>query len=296
MNKVAKILVLLGVCLASVAVLLSAFNMKALFEPFFKEPAYEIREFVASSDAVIEKLVIDTENSRVKINSTDSEVLRVVYSEGEKFRYRITEVDRVLTLIQESDDCFFNCWSFNFNIPEVVVEVPEGLVLAYDIDNDNANISVERVELRDSIFETSNAGIEMKGVRGLESSVVLKTSNGRINLSDFVVLNVDLKTSNGSIKMDGAEASGKLVAKTSNGKIEFSRILAGVIDLKTSNGSVSGSILGLATDFRKKVDTSNGKIEIDGVRYDGDLEENRVADRELIIKTSNGSVRIEFVD
>jgi hypothetical protein len=106
--------------------------------------------------------------------------------------------------------------------------------------------------------------------------------------------NVDLKTSGGSIEVEGLE--GEARSKTSGGSLQF-RTIRGPVTGKTSGGSI-----GLADIFGDvTAETSGGSIsakQIDGnlLAYTsgGSITAERIGGR-LTAKTSGGSVRVDEV-
>lgn len=132
------------------------------------------------------------------------------------------------------------------------------------------------------------AGLEVRGA----------TSNGAIELSN--VGDVDVRTSNGRIDVDGA--AGEVSAETSNGRVVGRDLRGSGVRVSTSNGGVelelaapqdvtastsNGSIeLAVPDDsYRVITETSNGGIDV-GVANDPD---GRFT---LDLRTANGSIEV----
>ena len=173
-------------------------------------------------------------------------------------------------------------------------------------------------------IETSNSAVDVNGVKCTD--LKLKTSNGSIDVSDvFSERGAVCDTSNGAIKISRVNAAGTLDCDSSNGRIVLSDARAETIIAKTSNASINLSNL---TAINIKADTSSGSIDITGLeigrelRLDtsnagisgtlpGKISDYNITsltsngsnslpdkldggDKTLIIKTSNGSIRLEF--
>ena len=120
-----------------------------------------------------------------------------------------------------------------------------------------------------------NAGADIVVSVPAETEVELKTSNGRIEIQGLEAPGT-LRTSNGRVVMKQLE--GDFDARTSNGPIEVTS-MEGEATLATSNGPVTLDKVKGAFD----VDTSNGNISFSGEMTAGG--DNR-------LKTSNGSVTV----
>ena len=108
------------------------------------------------------------------------------------------------------------------------------------------------------------------------STLVLRTSNGAIEIRDFEA-GAQVDTTNGRIVVSGL--SGDLDAETSNGTIEVSGF-TGSANLETSNGTIrfNGT---LVSGSENEMSTSNGSVTVD-LPADAGIE--------LDASTSNGSV------
>jgi len=140
------------------------------------------------------------------------------------------------------------------------------------------NISVPK-DL-EAVVRTSNGTIK---VHGLQGELRLDTSNGTIEVvSDNGPQEIHAKTSNGKIIVNGAPVGGLYDLRTSNGSVTVTVPLELGIDVRanTSNGSIN---LGAGQWTLSGGQISNRSV--DAKRGDGELE--------LIISTSNGSIRIE---
>jgi len=106
--------------------------------------------------------------------------------------------------------------------------------------------------------DTSNAGINLRGVRGAKAD----TSNATVTvvLGENAQGPVNVDTSNGSITLEVGEAfKGRIAANTSNGRVSnhVKRATASSSESKTSNEFDFGG------GERSTLDTSNGSISIE---------------------------------
>ncbi|MQG77564.1 MAG: DUF4097 domain-containing protein [SAR202 cluster bacterium] len=155
---------------------------------------------------------------------------------------------------------------------EIVVSVPASTRLKLDTTN---GAIVVRGTLRSGDIKTSNGRIELTDVEG---TFVADTSNGLIAIRG-IVGNVNLETTNGNIEFSGElTPGGRNDIRTNNGSIDI--VLRGTpsveVDATTRNGtiksdvpirtsstkstSLQGTIGSGAADLR--IDTSNGSIII----------------------------------
>ena len=120
------------------------------------------------------------------------------------------------------------------------------------------------------------------------------TNNGAVNLKGVTCKeSTDVKTSNGSVKCDGIFNKDTQI-KTSNGRVELKGEYSGDIEVKTSNGSVDANIDGDESDYNITLDTSNGSIRVGGDKKSDNYEKDNNAENELKLKTSNGSIELDF--
>lgn len=115
-----------------------------------------------------------------------------------------------------------------------------------------------------------------RGIPGLGISVELHLPRDR-------VFDLDLKTSNGRVEVEGIQA-GQVEAVTSNGRIVVKDSKVEKAHLSTSNGRIEA--LGVSGDL--KANTSNGRVVVSAMPSE--------KDREMDIRTSNGKVVVGLAD
>lgn len=172
-------------------------------------------------------------------------------------------------------------------------------ILAWDLGSlfnaeDNiVTIYVPRnADLKNLKLHTSNGAISIDGITADE--ITADTSNGSILAKDVKVLNKSVFTSsNGKIELYGT-FNDSTYAKTSNGKVTGDGAFKGDTVFKSSNGSIEFTTSVKRNECEIKADTSNGTVRIDGNKVTDEYHENTGASNSADLKTSNGSITVEF--
>ncbi len=148
------------------------------------------------------------------------------------------------------------------NAPRVQYEVSEDgdtVTVEAEVDsgarNAGADIVVTAPTETEVELETSNGSIE---VQGLEASGTLRTSNGRVVMKD-IRGDLDVRTSNGPIEVTSMEGVGTLA--TSNGAVTLAEV-KGAFDVDTSNGNISFSGE-MTAGGENRLETSNGSVTVE---------------------------------
>ena len=132
--------------------------------------------------------------------------------------------------------------------------------------------------LVDLTVKTSNGSIRMEGFSAL-CAINLTTSNSRIDLKQVHCKSLEMKTSNARLNLEGVESKQCFRGATSNGRIEGSGLVSGQkMTLETSNGRIH--MEGAQACAGMRLDTSNGSIAVSGLKADA-----------LELRTSNSSIR-----
>lgn len=153
-----------------------------------------------------------------------------------------------------------------------------GLIrLAWNKACPTAELHMPENALLDLEARTSNASIKVDGPRAL-CGVTLKTSNGRIALEDVKCKTLEAVNSNARLTLEKVEVKQGLNGKTSNGRIELDMVSSGGdMTLTTSNGRIEADVCSARGELR--LTTSNGAIKAD--RLDG---------QRVTLKTSNSGI------
>jgi len=313
MSKFSKIIILCGVVLIGFSIILSAFNFNRIFTPFTtgdKASYTQTTKIIGNTE--LENLKITTRNERITIKPTTRTEIRITYYESDRNKYSFSETDDTFTMTKDSNIRNFRIGiNFSIFIPYIVVEIPETLILSYDIKTSNARIQLNDLNLRESTFTSSNGRIEVENIVSTANlkfqtsnssinvenlnagKVYFGTTNGSINLDNIKALVIDGKTSNSSITLDRI-TSQELLLKTSNGRINLKNINSHIINAQTSNSSIEANIIGFENDFKRDLRTSNGRIRINDIEYGTRVLDNQTKSKQLILHTSNGGVRVKF--
>ncbi len=125
---------------------------------------------------------------------------------------------------------------------------------------------------------SSNGGIRVNGVEG---DARLRSSNGRISISDLKGA-LEANTSNGGIEIQQLDGSANL--RTSNGAIRVDNV-RGAFEALTSNAGIEARLTEIDPNRPIRVETSNGSINVTLEQMKG---------HELRASSSNGSITIRL--
>lgn len=209
---------------------------------------------------------------------------------------QISCVDGVLHVTQSGRTRFFSFSLFGWFSGENVltIYVPEGNSFEQiKVQSSNSAISFEQEIHAENIdLHTSNGAVKMENMNCSKLCKV-KTSNGRIDCFGTFQGSVSLQSSNGVLHIGGTFQD-SVSLQSSNGALHIDGIYAKGIEAKTSNGSISAEIDDLRKNYDIDLDTSNGSITVDGVRVHDEWREYNSQERQLRLKTSNGSIKVRF--
>jgi len=242
----------------------------------------------------LEEWNIDTDLENIDIEvvlvSGDDVVIKHTYYEDDDFAYDFDYENNVITITNDTDTNIQFFWNptdlftiFSEEI-EIRIEIPSDLVLDEMIlSTSNANVDVVNVDSNILDIDTSNSNVTVTNAE-FTGDVNITTSNAKIDFSNIVVSDdVDLRTSNGKIEVNNVEVigTGSLLASTSNNGVYISNTNFDLYDIDNSNGLVRLQDLNsIASDGSTLiVKTSNGSIKLEDV-YINDIE----------AETSNGDI------
>ena len=148
-------------------------------------------------------------------------------------------------------------------------------------------------------FNFKNYPVIIKIPKNIVLDIDLRTSNGYISLDNLDFNKTNIKTSNGKIILRDITFNNTIL-KTSNGEINLNNIIGKEINLATSNGRIN---LNYVDVIRINANTSNGKIAIDKLKSDdiklstsnGSVSGSIIGDEmdyNMSLKTSNGNIYI----
>ena len=310
MNKYLKIVLIVGIFLMLLGFALSSFDVKYIYNSFIDSNSIKTtkKEKIIEENE-IDKLIIRTNNEKVTFVLSDDDKIKITYYESKYNTYNFTSDDKTIKMTNNVKPTF----GINFGFLDsygIIVMIPKGKALNYDIKTSNDEIIIKDILVLDTKLVTSNSKIEISNIdttynieaKTSNSKIILKdikvnnlniyTSNGNLNITNVIAKNIDGKTSNSKVSLANINTD-KIKIKTSNSNINFKDITSLNIDFKTSNGDINGSINGTNNDYKKDLKTSNGSIKIDNIHYSKELKINDGINS-LILKTSNSNIKISF--
>lgn len=200
---------------------------------------------------------LSTINGKVEISGWNRSEYRIIVSGQIRAEDKI-EANAILNELVEVEQ--------SENMLRVGVEQRRGAKLSLEIflPNDIMN---------NLIVKTSNGAINIEDIQ--VNGAKLETFNGAISISDVKGSDVYCHTSNGRVKIEGSKIEA-LYAKTTNGPIRIDGIL-GKVKCYTSNGGIRYTAEE-AREGELYLETKNGPIEvklpIEGLAVQGDLTTN----------------------
>lgn len=317
MNKIMKYIFILGIILTVFSICFIGFNLTDLENQFNHGDGVFENKSVTFKLNELNYIDLKTSNTKVNVRASKNEQYEIEYQETKYQKYEYSIENNKLIFRENKRKARLFTYGINFGITRESVLTVYVPISEIDLEIKTSNSSIKLVDklaFKNIKLTSSNGTINIKN-QTITGKLITKTSNAGINISNIKTSNtISANTSNGSIKIDNASASGLkvdtsnssikinnirntsiIVAKTSNGNIEFDKLIGNDIDLKTSNGNVEGSIIGSDYDFNKEMKTSNGSIEINNNKFGNAYNrDEKDAEKELKIKSSNGDIEISF--
>ena len=157
----------------------------------------------------------------------------------------------------------------------IKVQIPESVMQA-EVSTTNGGIRISEISQPKSVkAHTTNGGITCNDVRA--GHVELISSNASVKCEDTKVQTIYMESTNGGLRLKDVQAEEKLAAHTTNGSIHFEEIDARDIQLKTSNASIKGTLRGKSTEYAIESGTSNGKNSLPSKWNQGDSAAKRLS-------------------
>lgn len=277
-NLIASIACMAGGFLLGVSVLIARGNYNIFAS---KNAGREAYTYSASTN--ITKLNIEEASTGLRIEEGDVKTVTVKYSKDHDDEYEIIEKNGELSLIRHNQ---FHI-SFQFGPTEdlsTVVTVPKGTKLNADIKNQSGSIRMSLLSFDELNVNNQSGSIRIENVSAENASV--RNSSGSITLENVTAQKVYAHGHSGSINLYGVKADSFDITNGS-GSINLENIDASKsINLVNTSGGIRGSIVGAKEDFATIVNITSGSTN---------LENTRSGEKELNIKNTSGSVKIEFV-
>lgn len=192
----------------------------------------------------------------------------------------------------------------DINIKNGVVIIEDGEFKNLNIKTNNGKVVLKNSTFLDSIIETDNGKIEIDNCNFGTLSV--ESDNGAIEIENVEAQSITSDIDNGAIYMNNVVTDGILNNKTNNGKIELVNCIAQKISGETdngqivlnrvtandykftiNNGSISGSIVGVKSEYNISVDKDHGKSNLSNA--------SGSTNKMLDLTIDNGNINITFV-
>lgn len=262
-RSIATLLALVFLVLGSVVSIvrigaLPGFNERMDIETYVYD--YDMSDAINDGETWSIEGVLEIGRVRIISTSTDTLVIRSEERDDTPLEIDYDEGTQTIRFENTYERFFFFNIFGSFQLPEVIIEVPEDLLMDdIIVETTNGSIQLNGLDLETIDLQTSNGTviiedviaetINVKSTNGkltAESfetqSLTMETSNGAIELLDGIAIDVNLKTSNGAIKIEMLNEEAKngatLVARTSNGKIALDDVYTRDVSLRTSNGDI----------------------------------------------------------
>ena len=214
----------------------------------------------------IREINIDVRNVGIEVRPSEGDEIVIRYHENNRTTFTETVTANQVSLVQDRNGGIFRWFRLiNINLTArsgVVVEIPEEAVLSGSFRTTNGRVEISGLTFEELQARSSNGQIRLEGI-DVNGETNVRTTNAMISVSDVSLdSDAELETSNGRIYISQVSLGGHMNMKTSNGNINLSGV--------DSDGDIVG-------------ETSNGRVELTNVTAAGDLE----------IGSSNGNITFE---
>jgi len=153
--------------------------------------------------------------------------------------------------------------------PTLTVYLPEGLYEQITVYTTNGRIDISDFEIVDLQLDTSNGRIVASDITGVSARI--RTNNGAVELSE-VAMELDVQTSNGRITLDN-------------------ETIAHDVELQSSNGAIEVNLAGEPENVAFSLSTTNGRTEIFGNQ--NTTQQFGDGRYEVTLRTTNGRIVVE---
>lgn len=159
------------------------------------------------------------------------------------------------------------------------------------------DFNVENMDYKNSygnaVFYNINYGDILLPENTTFDSIEISMSSGNGTLSNVICKSLEIDNSYGDITCKEVTLT-ELNADLSSGDLIVTKSTVEDIDVKNSYGDVLLSLLGNEDDYRLDLDTSYGKIEVEGKNYEGHLVRENKGTKSIITNLSSGNIRLNF--
>jgi DUF4097 and DUF4098 domain-containing protein YvlB len=159
------------------------------------------------------------------------------------------------------------------------------------------DLNVETLEYKNAYGNAVFTNINSEDIKLGESttfdSIEISMSSGNGTLSNVTCNSLEIDNSYGDITCKELNLT-ELDADLSSGNLTVTKSTIEDIDVKNSYGDVSLSLQGNEADYTLDLDTSYGKIEVEGKTYEGHLIRENNGTKYITTNLSSGDIEVKF--
>lgn len=215
-----------------------------------------------------------------------------------------------LTIEVPKQTSFFDFFNFNTGeSPYIKITVPSDDEKKFDISTSTGDVNIVRLSfygkigsstgditlnttsLGDVTLSTSTGDMFINGVRS--SGVEISTSTGETRISDSVIDKLVSKTSTGDIDIIGSEFN-RIQIDGSTSDVTLTSTKVEDIKIDVSTGECELELLGNASDYSCKLNSSTGDIDYDRHEYEKRYSNDGTGKGTISIETSTGDIEVRF--
>lgn len=298
MKKFLKITTITGVCLTLLGALTFgiAFGSAGWDVQELSNVKAEQKRYEQKADTTIENIVIDVENTDVRVVFDESvETISLDYSQRFKKngdpigKITLNDQNGGLRLIEKTSwTDHVLIWDFTADC-KTTLTLPANNVYALSIETDNGDITVRGNGKVSSLsLTTDNGDISTKNATiDCTGKVSLESDNGGMALGNLSAKTIETETDNGNVKILGRLIAEQIFFETHNGNITATAypIQINKIAFETHNGNITAHLFGASADYTKMIQTHNG---------DSNIHSEKGGEKTLMAETHNGDIEITF--
>ena len=225
---------------------------------------YVEKSYTCTDD--VDSISIDEVSGSVEFVSGDVDKVSVTYFDKEdESVYEIQESDGKLS-IERKEERGFHFFLIDFSEHLMTVTVPRDFCGELDVRSTSGSIRMNDITGKIITAKVTSGSVKLEKVTS-ESDLTIQSTSGSISLTDVVAGgNVSAKLTSGGIRLDNLKADGD-------------------ISLEAVSGSVKGTIAGKESDYRIHAGVTSGSCN---------LKDSDQGSKELNVKTTSGSIKVEF--
>ena len=282
--KIGGILLVAGLIIAAIGFAASGFDLSKL-----DNREYESHTVNFTDESAINKIVLDTDTSDVRVTFSDvAEKISVSYTicKNKKSGEAITSVEENITatcftLIEKS------LWKNNINIfgftnGQIDITIPKSRTIEFDLNLRTCDATIKGMSIENPIKITTSTGdITIESSKA--SSINVETTTGDIKISNTECNTVNATAKTGDITIKNTVCTGEIEANTSTGRLTLRDVEATSLSRVANTGATKliGSV---------KISTINCKVTTGDVNgKDCVLEAN-----DIKINTSTGDITLSL--